>query len=253
MSAINKEKKTDVSIDKIHFDDAEDLAETMMSAMYEDPSWAGLWSPDMTLDNIIQDTAARLPWGLVKAGSAIPISKRFQKAVDESSGKAVGYARWILPDSVLTESGEVCWPAALPPQASDSAHDGFQKQFEAVTSADGKVRNLLHEREDDLSAEIIEIEDRIKKDNPNVLELDYLAVHPAFQRRGIGRLLLADGLALADQLGVKTFVLARAAGVKLYLNNGFREAEKLVQLRPEYGWDTPHVTMFLIREPALRA
>jgi hypothetical protein len=61
---------------------------------------------------------------------------------------------------------------------------------------------------------------------------------------------LSEGLAVADQLGVKILVVAKNPGVKLYAANGFREVDKVVLLRPEYGWETPHEITFLVREPA---
>lgn len=268
MMPTTKKQDTPVaSIQNIHYSDATSLACTMMSAFHEDPLWASLWSPHMKLEDVVKDCVARMPWNLVKAGVATPISKRFQKAVDGTSGKAVGYARWRLPASCIADSTGICWSSALPPIASEDERRVYKQQFQAVTTEGVQIQGLDHQREADLSRSIEEAEQRLVGNNTDFLgaclinvvmvntrpltsplctELEYLAVHPSHQRRGIGRLLLLEALAIADQLGVKTLVIAKNAGVKLYQAHGFCEVDKVVQYRPEYGWEAPHVTTFLV-------
>lgn len=79
--------------------------------------------------------------------------------------------------------------------------------------------------------------------------MDYLATHPEHQKRGIGSMLLSDGLAYADKNGLKTIVIAKTRGVKLYQEHGFRIVEKIQQERPEYGWTEPCINTILVRQP----
>lgn len=79
--------------------------------------------------------------------------------------------------------------------------------------------------------------------------MEYLAVHPDFQRQGIAGKLVREGLAVASQLDVKVIVLAKEAGMFVYEANGFRFLRSVTQERPEYGWTFPHVTWILIWEP----
>ncbi|USW58056.1 Putative GNAT domain, acyl-CoA N-acyltransferase [Septoria linicola] len=238
MPTTNRLETTAVSTQEVQFNDSTDIAGTMMSAFHEDPLWASLWSSHMSFEDIIKDCAARMPWNLVKAGIATPL---------------IGYARCRLQALALADSTEVCWPSTLPPVASDDERRVYEQQFQAVTTVGGQIQGLDHQREVDLSRLIEDAEQRLIGDSTGLLELEYLAVHPAHQRTGIGRLLLLQGLAIADQLGVKTLVIAKNAGVKLYQAQGFCEVDKVVQCRPEYGWETPHVTTFLVREPRTRA
>ncbi|KAM3421834.1 hypothetical protein BST61_g2211 [Cercospora zeina] len=205
-------------------EDAPGLARTMMTAFYQDPLWVALWSETMSLQGIISDCAARLPWNMVKTANS---GKRFQKAIESSTGQIVGYARWNLPASKTSND---VWQEALPPAVGQVQRDAFEERFRCVTE-DGQIRGLNRGMEADI-------------------KLEYLAVHPDYQRNGVGRLLLREGLAIADRLGLKTFVIARDAGVKLYLTHDFREVDKVTQPRPVYGWNRPHVTTFLIRAAA---
>lgn len=63
-------------------------------------------------------------------------------------------------------------------------------------------------------------------------EVRRMRVHPDFQRRGFGRLLLAELEASAQRLGYTTLHLVtsheRRAAQRLYLSSGFRETERTV-------------------------
>jgi hypothetical protein len=160
----------EISIEKIVPDDAADLAETMMSAFYADPIWKSQWSPATTLDVIIKDSAARLPWNMIKAGLAVLVTKRMQKAVDTASGKAVGYARWVLPTSCLGEtSDEVCWPAALPPRVGESMQEVYRGLYKTGVDADGCIPGLDLQRGDDIDELTVECRERIWREHPDMM------------------------------------------------------------------------------------
>ena len=65
----------------------------------------------------------------------------------------------------------------------------------------------------------------------------------------VGSLLLEPGLALANEHGLKTIVLAKNPAVGLYERHGFRLVKRVSQERPHYGWKAPYVTSILVRDP----
>ncbi|KAF2211044.1 hypothetical protein CERZMDRAFT_112860 [Cercospora zeae-maydis SCOH1-5] len=174
-------------------EDAPGLARTIMTAFYQDPLWVALWPEKMSLQEIVSDCAVRLPWNVVQTVNS---GKRFQKAIDSSTGQIT--------------SNDI-WKEAVPPTVAQEQRDACEERFKSATE-DGQIR-YDRDMEADLS------------------QLDYLAVHPNYQRYGIGRLLLREGLAVADHLGLKTFIIAKEAGVKLYHAHGFREVDRVTQLR----------------------
>ena len=62
-------------------------------------------------------------------------------------------------------------------------------------------------------------------------------------------MLLSDGLAYADRIGLKTIVVAKTPGVKLYQDHEFYVVEIVQQERPQYGWSEPYTTTILTRQP----
>jgi ribosomal protein S18 acetylase RimI-like enzyme len=57
------------------------------------------------------------------------------------------------------------------------------------------------------------------------LELSVLVVSPKYQRRGIGTLLLEDGLKRADEAGLQAVLGASPEGIGLYRRYGFVDFE----------------------------
>lgn len=65
-------------------------------------------------------------------------------------------------------------------------------------------------------------------------------------------MLVQNGFRIADQHGIKTYVISTQAGLKLYLSLGFQVIETVSVDYSKYGGTEPMVTSFLVREP-LRA
>jgi hypothetical protein len=88
--------------------DAPGLAKNNMSAFYQtDQHWRAMWG-SKPLSELIEDTTARLPHVLVTGRE----KRRHVKAVDDSTGAVIGYARWILPDG----DDRITWPEAQVPE-----------------------------------------------------------------------------------------------------------------------------------------
>lgn len=78
--------------------------------------------------------------------------------------------------------------------------------------------------------------------------MDYLAVHPDNQRKGIATLLVESGIKQAEKLGLDIFVLAFKAGRGVYRRLGFRTEQELIQDASQYG-AKEYAVYYMIYEP----
>lgn len=82
----------------------------------------------------------------------------------------------------------------------------------------------------------------------NKIALDYLAVHPTQQRRGVATALVRSGMRQAEKLGLDIFVHAMKPGVPVYERLGFRMERELIQDDSQYGGPGLFGDYFLIYE-----
>ena len=76
-------------------------------------------------------------------------------------------------------------------------------------------------------------------------ELDYLAVHPKYQRRGVASLLTKSGIAQAEKMKIDIFVFGFRAGLGVYQKCGFALLDQLIQDDTMYGGEGEYATFFL--------
>ncbi|KAH0345208.1 acyl-CoA N-acyltransferase, partial [Aureobasidium melanogenum] len=214
------------------------IANAMVSARWKDPHWVALFRPDISSARVTSETAQRLPWNLI-TGRA---SKRHQIAIDNATGKAVAYARWILPEH-LASADPVIWPEAQVKEPTEDQRVEFEKMSERVTDR-GLRMDLLEYR----SAQLEEIDAKIRESGP-FLDLDYLATAPEYQCRGIGAMLLQAGLDVADAYGLNSFVTSSVAGIRLYQKHGFEVVETHTIDYSLFGGVEPVTNYFMIRKP----
>lgn len=88
--------------------DADGLAASNIPAFWTDPRWRLAW-PDRSLEYHVIQVAKHYPYRLLSNRE----SNRHQKAVENGTGRVVGYARWILPTDYTT-----AWPDAVVPAVS---------------------------------------------------------------------------------------------------------------------------------------
>lgn len=83
------------------------------------------------------------------------------------------------------------------------------------------------------------------------LYLRILAIDPAYQRRGVGSLLLDQGMAIADRCGIQSYLEATTVGRPLYARYGYEERDYLdfdvVKYAPTAKDNPPHRFMVMIR------
>ncbi|KAI4731931.1 acyl-CoA N-acyltransferase [Aureobasidium sp. EXF-10728] len=81
--------------------------------------------------------------------------------------------------------------------------------------------------------------------------LKVLAIDPAYQRRGVGSLLLDEGLQIADRCGVQAYLEATKAGRPLYARYGFEDREYMdfdvVKYAPAARDEPQHEFMVMVR------
>ncbi|KAB5518113.1 acetyltransferase [Coniochaeta sp. 2T2.1] len=190
--------------------DSSALAANNMPAFWDDPHWVLSWK-HRTLSYHISQIALRIPRVLVTDRA----TRRHQKAIDPVSGKLVGYARWALPEGrARLPDGTPVWPDAMGPEVS------AEEEAEIIRVAEGAHFDP-NEEMDHLSDHVLKKKKEILARKEYML-LDYLAVHPDNQRKGIGAAFIRSGTEVAEKLGLDVFIYAKSKGVGLYKRFGFR-------------------------------
>lgn len=223
----------------------------------------------MSVDRVTSNFAQRPPRHLTNGRA----SRRHQIAIDDSTGQAVAYIRWILPQH-LASAHPVVWPEAQVQEPTQQDKARFDKQYEDA-SEQGLRPDLLAYR----SAPLEKIDAKIRESGPFLgmhtctrdcqcrstpdrkvqltswlrPELDYLTTAPEYQRRGIGAMLLVTGLEVADAHGLKAYVTSSVVGAKLYQKHGFEVVETCSTDYSQFGGVEHEVNIFMIRKPRVRA
>ncbi|KAM0263532.1 hypothetical protein ACHAQJ_001151 [Trichoderma viride] len=220
--------------------DGHALSRNNMSAFWEIPNWVLTWR-NTTLEEHIITVAKRYPRRLITDRE----TSRHQKAVDPETGRLLGYARWILPASFATAvDGEPAWPEAVVPAV------GPEEEAEIRRVADATPWNPIEES-DSLDIAVREIKDKIMQ-KKQYLCLDFLAVHPENQGKGIATLLVQSGMKQAEKMGLDIFILACKPAWGIYSRLGFRVEEELIQDDSMYGGDGEYAMRYMIYEQPLK-
>ncbi|KAG4433712.1 hypothetical protein IFR05_010793 [Cadophora sp. M221] len=208
-------------------DDAADLSQVMMRAFSRDPHWALLWS-SMPLEDIITDNTNRLRRNIINGRD----QKRHQKAVDPVTGEVVGPVDWL---------------EAQVPEPNKEDREGFERNYSQYT-VDGKIKGLNYEIMTALSPLLEDTEEEILKTAGPCLVLDYICTAPHYQDRGVGSDLVRSGIKVAEDAGLKCYVMSTPAGLRLCESHGFKRVKTIVQDDSKWGSVEPHVNYFLVRE-----
>ncbi|KAL1852408.1 hypothetical protein VTK73DRAFT_9222 [Phialemonium thermophilum] len=224
-------------------DDAAALARNNASAFWHQPYWRLGWQADLQLDFMIAQFAKRLPARLVADRDVL----RHQKAVDPATGAVLGYARWILPPAAVRDKEQVPWLEAQVPDVDDAQRKEFEQlSASAWWKAQGQIdTGALDER-------IAQVKRRISAEKPYI-KLDYLAVHPDHQRKGVASALVESGIRAAHQLGLPIFCIAFQVSRGLYLRLGFREVDRVIEYGPQFGDTGEYGGYFLVYEGSEKA
>ena len=82
----------------------------------------------------------------------------------------------------------------------------------------------------------------------SILVLDYLAVHPENQGKGVASALVKIGLEKMANTGLDIFVLAFERGYGVYKRLGFRIERELIQDDSPYGGPGKYTLRYMIYE-----
>ncbi|KAI3392442.1 hypothetical protein diail_5686 [Diaporthe ilicicola] len=214
-------------------EDGADVARNNMTSFWQDVNWRMVWR-HTTLPRVVEACTARSPRNLLKDRALL----RHFKAVDPETGRFMGYARWKLPPGYQeNEDGSAVWPEG---QTPDVTPEERAKIEEVADAADWE---LDHEG-DHLDAPITrrKIEYLARKD---YLVLDFFAVYPDNQRKGVGTALLEYGIEKARELNLDIFVLGMVGGLGIYQRMGFKLMETVTQDATPFGGNDNYTFHFL--------
>ncbi|KAK5122257.1 hypothetical protein LTR85_004167 [Meristemomyces frigidus] len=150
----------------------------------------------------------------------------FMKAVDEESGVVMGMAKWNIYDNTLPDLD------TIKPVGEFWENDDEKMYASSMTQLFLAERNAA-----------------IRQSNGNLVSLDILTVHPAYQRKGVGDALVRWGTRKADGLGVEAIVESSVLGKGLYEKHGYVFVKDVVMRAPGDKWkDRPEAKFaWLIR------
>ncbi|KAH6645858.1 hypothetical protein BKA67DRAFT_695810 [Truncatella angustata] len=218
------------TVDVCTVDDAAGIARNNMSAYWTDTTWK-LNFKDRELEDIIVQCTKRIPTNLLNDRA----TKRHQKVVDTQTGTVIGYARWIMPDRLTGD-----WLEAQAPEVSKEEEKEFMEQFCSADWMRQPDRTGLGQPLADIMERLLRAKDYI--------ELEYLAVHPDYQRQGVASLLVESGIAVSEKLGVDLIVMAYKAAVGVYKRLGFEMLEFLIQDDSKFGGGGEFGAYFMARK-----
>ncbi|KAF6225891.1 hypothetical protein HO133_009893 [Letharia lupina] len=155
---------------------------------------------------------------------------RLTKVVEESSGKTVAFSKWDYPHALTAEQRAEKKRKAMEDRLKkvvEGSNEGLMKDFFTQLIA-GRERWLVPEK---------------------TFFLHILAVDPAYQRRGLGSMLIRPGLEDADKAGAQTYIEASPDGLPLYLKHGWEPVDKMViDMGTHEAGSGVEVMPFLMRE-----
>ncbi|KXJ97689.1 acyl-CoA N-acyltransferase [Microdochium bolleyi] len=208
---------TNITLRTARASDGPAIAQTKISAYWENGNWRLMWEP-RTRGYVTEQSTKREPRNLLSDRE----HKRVQVAVDDETGRIVGYARWALPDRLVPE-----WLDGQVPAVSEA-----EEKQHAATHAGA---DWQHRRELDVLDEPISAMMKRLFALHEYMELDFLAVHPDFKGRGIASQLVASGITKAEEMGVRIFVHSLEASVRLYQRLGFQMLDHVTQDDSRFG------------------
>ncbi|KAJ5621897.1 Acyl-CoA N-acyltransferase [Penicillium herquei] len=210
---------TSIVISQCTVIDGPALAANSILAFWADPHWVLAWR-HRTLEYHISQIALRFPRNLLNNRDTM----RHQKAVDPETGRIL--------------DGTPTWPEAQVPAVE------AEKEAEIRQIATTVVWDPNNDA-DEISDRVTALKKEVTPKTPHI-RLEYLAVHPDNQRRGVGTALVKSGIDQANKMGLEIFVHAFKDGVALYQRMGFRLIAELIQDDSAYGGSGEYGAYFFI-------
>lgn len=220
---------------------AQGIANANMRAFNQDPHWRLVWPKTMTIEEIIEGNAKRLPHQLSDGRE----TKRHEMAVDIETGEVVGYARWEFLNCTGCEE---FWKEAQMKIPTEEEAEKHQKSFELHTDENGRVKHVNREITYFYGKLLHAEAQKVVAGRP-FLELDHLGTLPSHGRRGIGGMLLDRGVVQANALRLPVFIMAYPHGTGLYVKHGFKLISTVILDYSKHSDIGPQTVSFFVKEP----
>ncbi|KAK3356617.1 hypothetical protein B0T25DRAFT_497272 [Lasiosphaeria hispida] len=241
---MTRDSAVDWTISGCTVDDAGALGTNNAGAFWGQPYWRMIWPDDAQLSYLSEQMSKRIATHVLLVDRD---ERRHEKAVDKKTGALLGYARWLLPPALRSDGPHSEWPEALVPDVDTETKKAFRDLADSADWKPGSHKTVINT--DELDDKVSAVKDRILAEH-EYMKLDYLAVHPDHQGKGVASSLVRRGMRHAERLGVPIFVLAFDVSRGLYLRLGFREVEQLLQDARPLGGHENYNTYFLVYEPS---
>lgn len=157
-------------------------------------------------------------------------------AKNSSTGEVLGVSWWSIVDP--------------PPQTLQERDESYQKAKKA-RSGGVKVEGMNQALEDAYFRASYYSEAETMGSEPYVT-LKMLAIRPQYARKGVGTVLLRDGLKKVDQLGLPAFIHSGVQAKPLYERHGFKVVGDMPVNALDYGGRSDGHHWCMIRPPKSR-
>ncbi|GCB23700.1 hypothetical protein AAWM_06585 [Aspergillus awamori] len=192
--------------------DAPHLANINVVSFNHQASWAALF-PNVDVPGTLPLKTARC---LDKLRSP---QVHVVAAVDDDSGKIIGYSRWLFPKDYETSVVEL----------SSEGVDALAAHEDGKAYPEG-INMGIYQAFKDLLAEM----HRLHFEEGDIM-LEFLATLPEAQGKGVGTALLQWGIERADAMNARVYLEATEDGYPLYWKHGWRDLQVARLDFTEYG------------------
>ncbi|RAK95485.1 GNAT family N-acetyltransferase [Aspergillus ibericus CBS 121593] len=207
------------------------LGQINIASFRHQPFWGNLFP------NIPDTEAGTLPLKTARClDKLVAPNVHVLAAVDDISGRVVGYARWMVP---ADENGDGKSAVELKEQANVEL---LNRHKAGNTFPVGTRMDLYHAFQELLK----DVEGRLVREGDFVLEL--LATHPEAQGRGVGTALLNWGLERANKRNARVYLEATEDGYPLYWKYGWRDVEVIEIDFTRFGGEGRQQWTVMVRE-----
>ena len=184
---------------------------------------------------------------------------RYDKLIDDATGKIVAFAVWQIPRVKGSEEDEKVRKAEkerLEIELKKNAgfpEGGNQRLWEDFHKQTDKMREKYVDTEKDYGKAFFPASSftTLLQGWPMAYRLEVLkllAVLPEYQSQGCGRMLIKSGLEIVDAAGAKAELEATPQGKPIYERYGFKEVDAIVFELEEYGSKETQITTCMIRD-----
>ncbi|KAL4951648.1 acyl-CoA N-acyltransferase [Aspergillus filifer] len=171
-------------------------------------------------------------------------------AIDQDSGEVLGCARWVFPSDKPGESAAELMSdaAAKEKEAVDENGAGAQRIGEPNSSSSPGLPEGTNKEIYDGFFQILKESARGHLRDDDIV-LEFIATHPKYQGRGVGKALLAWGIERAGKEGKRIYLEATEEGYPVYVKNGWRALARVEIDYARWGGVGGQALTLMVRNP----